>query len=758
MSTSRKAQVSVEFTLLLAVSLAAILLIVILANQQVTMVQNQKDESDAKNAILDLSAAAKEVYAQGEGSRKLVYVRLPSSYDPDASYVGNKSIRIRVAGTDHVSVENFNVHGHLPSTSGGHQVWVVSEGNRVRIGLAMMELGRNRIYVVMPSNSTSSQSFSVKNIWTTDLGITTDVSWSYSEVLMGGIPVSFMLDPNNTEVINAQFSASESSGGVYTGEIVLEARDTLGSIETTEVPVTVHVIRPEEEALEEDILGPIITGIHQDPLPAIKLQPLTFFVSASDELTGNGTVSACQIDADNSGSWKNLTPLDGAYDAPLENSSYTYAGGFSLGVHSIRAFCTDDSGNTGPTSYYFFNVTEADQLGPIVIQMQHSQYPTTLSTVQVWGVATDEYTGGSNIGNCSMKVDDGFWEDLPAEDGAWDAPTENFSATLGELGVGYHTVYYQCTDEIGNIGGIYNDSFGVVDVDLMLVLDRSGSMAWMVTNSTSGSQVSTTNTGWTRLKNLTVTANNGDLANLTVEFRTSVAGCEVNYEARQGATVLASGETTSAIYQYYTTLVNVSGLEPPYDIALYARRNTTTSCTAYARFMALRQEPDKLYASQEAAKTFLDISGNSTYAGLISFSTSATTDETLAVMNPTNLANLKSSIDSMSASGSTCLECGLVYAADELTSARARPDANKVIVFLTDGVGNYGLDGYSCGVECSVAGAVYCRERNVTVYTIGFGDDVDDTELTNIAWLTGGEYYFAPNVEVLTDIFMNIGR
>jgi hypothetical protein len=70
-------------------------------------------------------------------------------------------------------------------------------------------------------------------------------------------------------------------------------------------------------------------------------------------------------------------------------------------------------------------------------------------------------------------------------------------------------------------------------------------------------------------------------------------------------------------------------------------------------------------------------------------------------------------------------------------------------VLLTDGVSNAGN---------SVTGAVYCRDRNVTVYTIGFGNDVDDTELTNIALLTHGEYYFAPNAETLMDIFRNIGK
>jgi hypothetical protein len=46
----------------------------------------------------------------------------------------------------------------------------------------------------------------------------------------------------------------------------------------------------------------------------------------------------------------------------------------------------------------------------------------------------------------------------------------------------------------------------------------------------------------------------------------------------------------------------------------------------------------------------------------------------------------------------------------------------------------------------------------VTVYTIGLGSDVNDTELTNIALLTYGKYYFAPDAATLQAIFQSIGR
>ena len=748
MSKNKNAQTSVEFVLLLAVAILVITVIIIIATGQVGDISRLKDQSDMQNAISDLSSAAKEVYAQGEGSKKLVFIQLPTSYESNYSSVGNKTIRMRAAGTDYVTLEKFNVHGYLPGIAGRHWVWVVSEGNRVRIGDAMLELDKNRVYVIMNSNTTTSTSFSVKNIWVRNITVSTATTWTTPDVTMSGVPAAFSLDINYSTTINLQFTSSPASGGVYTGEIEFVAIDDIGNNETVDVPVTVEVIPAGQALPTVDIQGPLITSIYQDPTPALKLQPLAIFVNASDILTGNSTISSCQIDSDSANNWTTMLPVDGAYDQTVELSIYNYTNGFVLGPHTIQTKCTDVANNTGPTAYYYFNVSEADQLGPIVIQMNHTEYPTTLSNISVSGVATDAYTGNSNIQICNVKIDSGSWNAASPDDGAWNSPTENFSYNVGPLAVGYHNVYFQCIDSLGNVGGIYNDSIGIVDVDLIIVLDRSGSMSENVTNVKSNGVVSAASSGWSWVKNLTVIQKNGDYANLTVEFRASTGGCLASYNATINGVQVATGNTTSTSYVNQTTTINITNYEPTYQIALWVKRNAS-GCTVYNRALSLQQVPTKMNAGKSAAKSFIDIAGNNIQAGLVSFSTSSTLDKTLALMGAANQTALKNAIDVLNPSGNTCIECGLTKAADELTSVRARPNATKVIVLLTDGISNVGN---------SVTGAVYCRDRNVTVYTIGFGYDVDDTELTNIALLTHGDYYFAPNVETLNAIFQSIGK
>jgi hypothetical protein len=755
----------VEFLLILAASMVIIMMIVLLSQQQITSVQSQKDSMDTQNALLDLSSAAREVYAQGEGSKKLVFIRLPSSYDPGQSYVGNKSIGIRAAGTDHISLENFNVRGYLPATSGMHWVWVVSEGDHVRIGDAMMEFDKNRVYVVMASNSTASFSFSVKNIWSSAINISTSTAWINQDVGMSGVPAAMSLDVNGTQTINLQFTSSSNSSGAYFGQISLSAADGGSLTETVNIPVTVEVTPSGQQPYPtKDIQGPVITSMYQEPTPAVKNGALAIYVNATDALTGNHTISGCLIDADNTNNWQGMIPADGAYDQVTELSLFNYTSGFALGPHTVRAKCTDMLNNTGPLAYYYFDVSEADKLGPIVIQMRHTEYATTMSNVSLGGIATDAYTGANTVAGCKVKVGTGgSWVPALPDDGAWDNVTENFTYYVGSLPVGMYNVYYQCNDSVGNLGGIYNDSIGVVDVDLMLALDVSGSMADNVTNVTNSTVVQASGTGWSSLKNLSVWYKNGDSANLTVELEATKGNCTVSYNATVNNVQMATGNTTSTSYVKLASTINISAFSAPLTLVLKLKTNGTSQCSASNQLLSLQQAPAKIKAAENGSDTFIDIAGTGIQAGLVSFTTTATTNQQLAVMGASNQTALKSIINSLTPQSTTCIQCALYNACTELNSSRSRPTATKVVVLLTDGMSNYCTTGQctqgsaEC-MGCDVQGAAYCRARNVTVYTIGFGSDVDDSELTNIAFLTGGDYYFAPNTATLTDVFQNIGR
>jgi len=253
-----RAQVSVEFLIIVAISLVVITAIALIAQQQTVTIQQQKTVADTQNSLLDIDSAAKEVYAEGPGSMELVYVQLPGSYQPSLSSVGNKSIIISVANSSYVDTETFNVLGSLPATSGGTWVWVLSEGSYVRIGLAMIQLSQSSIFLLMNANSTATTSFNVTNIWNGGINVSANTTWTASNLTLSGVPAAFPLNQNAIEQINLTFTANTGAGGFYSGQIYLNASDGMGDNDSATVPITVEVT-PLQQLVP--LQGPVVTSI-----------------------------------------------------------------------------------------------------------------------------------------------------------------------------------------------------------------------------------------------------------------------------------------------------------------------------------------------------------------------------------------------------------------------------------------------------------------------------------------------------------------
>ncbi|MDK2831139.1 MAG: hypothetical protein PWQ75_891 [Methanolobus sp.] len=112
-----------------------------------------------------------------------------------------------------------------------------------------------------------------------------------------------------------------------------------------------------------------------------------------------------------------------------------------------------------------------------------------------------------------------------------------------------------------------------------------------------------------------------------------------------------------------------------------------------------------------------------------------------------SLSHLENAIDTITADGLTAIDEGLYLANNELSSA----DGNSTIVIMTDGLDN-------AGYHSLLEEAYRARDNNTVIYTVGFGNSESEVDpiLEEIATITGGEYYFAPNSSVLKEIFQGI--
>ncbi len=111
---------------------------------------------------------------------------------------------------------------------------------------------------------------------------------------------------------------------------------------------------------------------------------------------------------------------------------------------------------------------------------------------------------------------------------------------------------------------------------------------------------------------------------------------------------------------------------------------------------------------------------------------------------------------------------GLHQAIVELSSARARPNAKKVIIILSDGLpnidesGNYVGDGAWAATDWALRQAQEAADMGCTIHTISVGSNADRTLMQEIAAIGGGtEFYAGGNpeeyTEQLRDIFRTLG-
>jgi uncharacterized protein YegL len=168
-------------------------------------------------------------------------------------------------------------------------------------------------------------------------------------------------------------------------------------------------------------------------------------------------------------------------------------------------------------------------------------------------------------------------------------------------------------------------------------------------------------------------------------------------------------------------------------------------------------EGTKLTAAKAAAKTFVGLlNSTSDRSGLVSFSYwkwiflllgdwEAELDQKLTF----NQSATNRSITSLTAYGNTAMGEGIYKANEELIdNGRLQPPTVYAEVLLSDGIWNTGRNPISAAQEAA--------NNNITIYTIGLGAEADNATMQNIANITGGKYYYAPNSSSLEDIYGEI--
>jgi hypothetical protein len=240
-------------------------------------------------------------------------------------------------------------------------------------------------------------------------------------------------------------------------------------------------------------------------------------------------------------------------------------------------------------------------------------------------------------------------------------------------------------------------------------------------------------------------------------------------------------------FRYFSrdsTSVQSGWLHVPLNITIYCKDNTATwyrqgyySVVSEGTGYAYATTPiQPLQDAIDASITFVDLisAQDDNKCGFVSYGSAATLDQQLT--DDWNL--LKEQINWVDPRGATAEPDAMTMSNNELLSERALGYGHRIMILMTDGMANYKSgksydndwhtfsflgQNVTCQIHPTVAAAmeaqaIRARQAGIRIYTVAFGSEADQVLHPLIANYTFGAFYYAPNSEELTEIFVDIFR
>ncbi|NYZ79108.1 hypothetical protein H0N99_03080 [Candidatus Micrarchaeota archaeon] len=244
-----RGQEATELIVLLAMITVAGLVIYSTSQTNLAQFQRTLIISQAKATVNDLSSAASEVYSEGAGAMRKVYITIPEGVDSSGVYVNNTMINVRVlssSGTTDINTQTSMrvVQGaDFPTTPGSYWVYVTAKQGYVLIGRSYVSINPSSLSISMPQSNSTSSVISFTDIGTFPVAVILSTQWSYGGTVDVTLDTTyFVLFPSGTQnTINVLVTAqtySNTSLKSYSGSILVNTNTT----ETYTINLNVNVI------------------------------------------------------------------------------------------------------------------------------------------------------------------------------------------------------------------------------------------------------------------------------------------------------------------------------------------------------------------------------------------------------------------------------------------------------------------------------------------------------------------------------------
>ena len=147
---------------------------------------------------------------------------------------------------------------------------------------------------------------------------------------------------------------------------------------------------------------------------------------------------------------------------------------------------------------------------------------------------------------------------------------------------------------------------------------------------------------------------------------------------------------------------------------------------------------------KSASKDFIDTLGNEDYAAIVRFGSYAELTQGLT----SDKNSVKNAIDNLGSEGGTAINTGIDTARQHMISS-GRSNSLKIITILTDGQNDVGPNPV-------LVSAQQAKNLNYTIFTIGLTNFVDENMLRTIA--TKPEYYYYSDFNMLNQIYKDLSE
>ena len=202
----------------------------------------QNTQKTTEYYLNSLTKAANEVYFQGVGASKKIYFYVPNGIDANKTGVSNNTVYMELFGSTIYSKSDINLIGELPTSMGGHYLYLRTYPDYVLISPSIVVVNKEVLYELMGKNALYVDPLSITNYSDENATIKLYLTWSNPLVNLTIDTNSFSLAQMETKTINVVVNTQQFASGLYFGNLRVAADFPTFEDLNIDIPITVDVV------------------------------------------------------------------------------------------------------------------------------------------------------------------------------------------------------------------------------------------------------------------------------------------------------------------------------------------------------------------------------------------------------------------------------------------------------------------------------------------------------------------------------------